>query len=437
MPDSGPAKTCDVTILGGGLAGKAAALHLAKAGLHVVCIDPAEPTRPPVGESLDWSSPELLKTLGFPMHQVIATQLGTWKNHVILKLPSGAAEDYVPVPWLAKPPYRVELRTLHIDRFRLDSELLQKVLDSGITLVRDKVARIDRAGDRISAVHTASGQQFTSPFFIDASGFAASLFAREFNLPASYNGPQKVALWTYFDVKDAIDGTTLYMSPRPDEYLDWIWEIPIKPGAVGVGYITTAEDMKAKRHQGASVTEIFRRQLLQFPRFAPLLESNPLEEPSVTTFCGRTHRDVAGPNWLIVGEAASMVDPITANGVTASLRHASEAVALLLKYFKRGHLPFLARKCYSFRVRQVAKFFNSGIENIVFQPPVRNRFGLRHCGTLYISPAWTMNLVYARTKPTGIISTLLISAVLGLFRLSEWFLYRLCRLFPARTPAQC
>jgi hypothetical protein len=33
---------CDVTVLGGGLAGKAAALHLAKAGLEVICIDPAE-----------------------------------------------------------------------------------------------------------------------------------------------------------------------------------------------------------------------------------------------------------------------------------------------------------------------------------------------------------------------------------------------------------
>ena len=48
---------CDVTIIGGGLAGKAAALHLAKAGLQVVCIEPGELRRQVVGESLDWSAP--------------------------------------------------------------------------------------------------------------------------------------------------------------------------------------------------------------------------------------------------------------------------------------------------------------------------------------------------------------------------------------------
>jgi menaquinone-9 beta-reductase len=48
------------------------------------------------------------------------------------------------------------------------------------------------------------------------------------------------------------------------------------------------------------------------------------------------------------------------------LRHSSEGVELILKYFKKGKLPPLAKKCYSFRVRQVAKFFNSGIENVVF-----------------------------------------------------------------------
>ena len=38
-----------------------------------------------------------------------------------------------------------------------------------------------------------------------------------------------------------------------------------------------------------------------------------------------------------------MVDPITANGVTAALRHATEASGLILKYRKRGALPLLAQ----------------------------------------------------------------------------------------------
>jgi NADPH-dependent 2,4-dienoyl-CoA reductase/sulfur reductase-like enzyme len=49
---------CDVTVIGGGLAGKAASLQLARAGLRIICIEPAESARQPVGELLDWSAPE-------------------------------------------------------------------------------------------------------------------------------------------------------------------------------------------------------------------------------------------------------------------------------------------------------------------------------------------------------------------------------------------
>jgi menaquinone-9 beta-reductase len=429
MPDQQLATACDVTVMGGGLAGKAASLHLAKAGAKVICIEPAESPGQPVGESLDWSSPELLKGLGFPMDEVIGAQIGTWKKHVILKLPEGVPEDYVPVPWLGQAPFRIELRTLHVDRSRLDEELLKKVVESGVTIVRDKVVRIEKQGNQISSVHTESGEQFSSPWYIDASGLAASLVARAFELPAIHNGPPKVAMWTYFPVSDPIEGTTLYMEPRPSEYLDWIWEIPINPGVVSVGYITTGAALKAKRQQGISVSDIFRSQLERFPRFEPLLKENSATSLNVTSFRPRVFRGVAGPNWLIAGEAASMVDPITANGVTAALRHASEATLLILRHFKRGRLPLLSRFCYSTRVRYVTRFFNSGIENIVFQPPVRNRMGIRHSGTIYISPAWTMNLLYARIQPDGILSTLFLGSLLWIIRASEWVLYRLCKLF--------
>ena len=64
MSESVPSISADVTVIGAGLAGKAAALHLVRAGLKVVCIEPAQAIRPPVGESLDWSAPALLSTLG-------------------------------------------------------------------------------------------------------------------------------------------------------------------------------------------------------------------------------------------------------------------------------------------------------------------------------------------------------------------------------------
>src|SRR3984885_3724786 len=171
VPGQKPAADCDVTVIGGGLAGKAASLQLARAGLRVVCIELEEAPRQPVGESLDWSAPDLLSALGLPMDNLISAQMATWKRHVTLKSRSGASEHYVPSAWLAGPPFHIELRTLHVDRVRLDNELMQMTGAAGVTVVRDKVARVERNGKRVSAIHTAGGARLSSPWFIDSSGF--------------------------------------------------------------------------------------------------------------------------------------------------------------------------------------------------------------------------------------------------------------------------
>jgi flavin-dependent dehydrogenase len=414
------------------MAGKAASLHLAKAGCKVICIEPTEPIRQPVGESLDWSAPDLLTALGLPMEDLINARMATWKRHVTLRLPDGTSEHYVPSAWLAGPPFHIELRTLHVDRLRLDEELVKMTMDRGVTLVRDKAVAVERNGQRISCVHTAGGARFSSPWFIDASGFATCLLAREFKLRAIQFGPAKVAIWTYFSVPESMEGTTIYVDPKPTAYLEWVWEIPVSPNVVSVGYVTTGAATKAKREQGASVDEIFRQQLIKFSRFESLLRAGALSAPDVTSFHAGVHLGVAGPNWLIAGEAASMVDPITSNGVTAALRHAEEASRMILQHRQKGGLPVRARFLYSWRISQMAKFFNSGIEKIVYEPPVRNRFGVGHAGTAYTSPAWSMNVVYARLKPWGVASTFLFASFLGFFRACAWIVYQLCkRLKPA------
>jgi flavin-dependent dehydrogenase len=431
-PGQNPDVHCDVTVIGGGLAGKAASLQLRRAGLRVICIAPEESMREPVGESLDWSAPELLSALGLPMDGLIGAQMATWKRHVTVKLRDGTSADYVPSAWLAGAPFHIELRTLHVDRLRLDRELLKMTVGSGVTLVRDEVVGVEKNGRNISSVRTAGGARFSSPWFVDASGFATCLLAREFDLPALHSGPAKVGMWNYFPVSEAIEGTTLYFDPMPAEYLDWIWEIPISPNLVSVGYIATGAAIKAKRECGSSVEDIFREQLMKFPRFEPLLREAVLNPTNVTSFRSRVQIGVAGPNWLIAGEAAAMLDPITANGVTAALRHAAEASSLILKYRKQGKLPLRARVCYSSRILQMAKFFNGGIEKIVYEPPVRNRLGVRRSGTVYTSPAWSMNVVYARMKPRGVVSTFLLGLFLGGFRARAGMFYQLCkRLTPA------
>src|SRR5580704_1731609 len=246
MPDLAPSISCDVTVIGGGLAGKAASLHLARAGLRVVCIEPQQAVRPPVGESLDWSAPDLLNRLGMSPEGLIASRIATWKRHVTLKMRDGCDAHYVPSAWLGGPPFHVNLATLHVDRTRLDGELLKIVVDQGVTLLRDRVVDLETSSQKIRCVQTEGGVRVSSGWFIDASGIGASLIARKFHLPWLQYGPTKVALWTYFRVAQQVEGTTLYMDPVPSEYLEWIWEIPVSPDTVSVGYVVPGAALKSQ-----------------------------------------------------------------------------------------------------------------------------------------------------------------------------------------------
>jgi menaquinone-9 beta-reductase len=438
MPDPVPSIFYDVTVIGGGLAGKAASLHLARAGLKVVCIDLPQAIRPPVGESLDWSAPDLLNRLGLSADSLIASRIATWKRHVTLKMRNGCDVHYVPSAWLGGFPFYVNLATLHVERTQLDDEILKVVVDQGVTFVHDRVVDLVTAGGKICSVQTEGGTRVTSPWFIDASGIGFSVIARKFNLSSLQFGPTKVGIWTYFKVPQQVEGTTLYIDPMPAKYLEWIWEIPVSPDTVSVGYVVAGAALKVKREEEESVEDIFRQQLMKFSRFEPLVQQGAIGQVNVTSFRCRVHLDSAGPNWLIAGEAASLVDPMTSNGVTAALRHAAEAAALILRFRARGELPLRARRAYSSRILQTARFFNEGIEKIVYEPVVRNRIGLPAAGAVYTSPAWSMNVVYARMHPDGILSTFLLGAMLGFFRISASILYRCCRMLklPATTELQ-
>jgi flavin-dependent dehydrogenase len=415
----------DVTVIGGGLAGMAASIHLSKAGLRVLCIEPDVADTSPIGESLDWSAPALLNALGLTMEQLIAEKIATYKRHVTLKLGDGCDRSYVPGEWLGRPPFNIELRTLHVDRSELNQLLRKMVLSQGVTFLQDRVVTVETDGRRVAAVSTQHGNRVSSPWFIDASGTAASLFARAFHLPAYESGPRKVAIWGYFPVTTPSEGTTLYADGVKPPYMEWVWEIPINPSTISVGYVATGETIKAQRQQGQTVEEILREKLRRFPRFENLLRSEI--SPSVTSFVCRMHGGVAGPNWLIAGEAAAMVDPMTSNGVTAALRHASEASRLIIESRHRHKIPYLAAAMYSRRILGLAKFFNRGIERVIYESPIRNQIGVLQAGDIYTVPAWSLNAIYSRFRPHGACKTLLFGCLLDLSRMGEYLLYQFCK----------
>jgi flavin-dependent dehydrogenase len=417
----------DVTVIGGGLAGMAASIHLVRAGLRVLCVEATSIDTDVVGESLDWSAPDLLKNLGLPMEELIRRGIATYKRHVIFKLQDGAEQHYVPGAWLGRAPFHAELRTLHVDRTELNASIRAIAVRDGVQMLVGKVIGVEKDETRrVLALNTDRGTRITSPWFLDASGFAASLFPRAFKLAMYEYGPNKVAIWDYFKVGNSTEGTTLYGAGM-DSYLEWVWQIPIREDTVSVGYVASGDAIKKARSSGMGISDIYRSQLDRFPALRHLLDEPKEIRARVTSFRCRVYRKVAGPNWIVIGEAASMIDPLTSNGVTAALRQSAEAAQLIVKHRHRKRLPSMAAAAYSSRVVGMARFFNCGIERVLYDWPIRKRIGPLNAGDVYTIPAWLMNLFYSRLAPRGIVCTGLFGCMLTGLRSAAAAFCWLCR----------
>ena len=420
----------DAVVIGAGLAGIAAAIHLARNGFRVTCIEQRKEIGNIVGESLDWSAPDLFAELGLPMDDLVSTEAATWKRHITVTGIHCGSEQYLPGAWLAESPWNVEVRTLHLDRDRTDGRLRETARKLGVTTLNERVAEFAVLDERsvrhrrILGLRTAQGTFVRALWFIDASGSDASLLGRGFGLKSVAYGPRKVAIWSHAPTEKWVEGTTLYMLSPAGEYAEWIWEIPIRPGLSSIGYVAPGSSVKAQRASGLHPKEILERQCRRFSRLREIVAHNQLSDAATTTFLCRTYAGVCGTNWVIIGEAASQSDPITGNGVTAALRHAQEATALICRYRDRGTIPARARAIYNLRVSAVGRYFNSLIEKLFYQSTLRDRMGFFTTARVYTVPAWLMNLVYTRMRPRTVVRTLAISLVLYALRAMTWAAYQ-------------
>lgn len=390
----------DVAVIGAGIAGLAATVFLRNRGLSVVCLDAQAYPHRKVGESLDWSSPGLLRRLGIDIDRLIADGVATPKRRIAVREPGRAEWTAAPPTAIRRHPLRFETMTLHVDRTALDARLFERAAAMGTTFIWERVARVEATGDRVTACATTTGRLVDASWYIDASG-TARLFARSMGLPETVYGRPKVCLWTYFDTPPLSDGTTFFVDNR-DPYLSWTWDIPISPTRTSIGFVTPADAVRDQRRAGKTVETILRDELARHPRLGALLEAQPSLEIESTSFQPYVTETVCGANWLLVGEAAAMPDPLTGNGFTSGIRHARHT-ADAIGAATNGTLTPAQRRRYGRHVGRLGHAFNAHIENAVYRHHLRWGIGLKAATYVYTFFAFFMNALHARFDPRGTI----------------------------------
>ena len=368
------------------------------AGMRVMCLDPQPYPRNSVGESLDWSSPRLLRSIGIDLDRLLSDGAATYKKKIVVYEIGKEEWRATPPPGIGRSPLRFETLTFHVNRSALDARLYEHACALGTDFIWERVTDVHTDGDRVIGCSTSDGRGVEARWYLDASG-TARVFARALGIPTVTYGRHKVCLWTYFDTPPLHDGTAFFVDNR-DGYLSWVWDIPISSQRTSVGFVVSADTLRDRRRTGRSIEEILRDELSRHERFHSLLADAPILEVERTSFQPYVTQRLCGDNWLMVGEAASMPDPLTGNGVTSGIRHARHATDTILAA-RHERIPLRRRRLYTQHVVRLGHSFNAHIEQAIYRHPIRWGLGLQAATYIYTFFAFFMNALHARFDPRG------------------------------------
>jgi flavin-dependent dehydrogenase len=385
----------EVLVFGGGVAGLIAALRAARDGMRVVCVEPKRFPRVRVGESLDWSAPQLLGEVGLGRDELVRDRLGTLKREVHGYTSAGLRLVAGPPSWFGRWPLQFETVTLHVDRERFDRRLYETAVDAGVEFVWDRIHTVQIDNDALTGCVTSSGGVRRAQWYIDASG-RSRIIGRAAHIGTHQWGCERIGLWSQRISPMTVAGTVLHLDEAADE-LVWAWEIPIAAERSSVGVVLPLAEFQGYRANGLTIAEVLALVLDRFPRF----EATHLTSPVRTrTYQPYVSQRVAGANWVMVGEAAALVDPLSSVGVTAAIRHGTEAAEIITSSKRTPESTRRLLANYDRRIRNVASLYNDAVDSLLYRPQLRQRRGMKQAGRSYVILGYLTNTLYTRLNPS-------------------------------------
>ncbi|MFC0401396.1 FAD-dependent oxidoreductase [Paraburkholderia rhizosphaerae] len=309
-------RTLDVAVLGGGPAGCATAIALARRGLAVAILERSRYDTPRAGETLPPESRvaltamDSLQRLENDVHLRSSGMVSVWGT------PRPFENDYIFNPYG---------HGWHLDRCRFDAMLARTAADAGAhVFLASTVRRCEPRSKtfEIDAERVSDGPlRLRSRFVVDAMGRCSSL------LPGSSHR-------IVYDKLVGLVGFVVPPSGQSDSRMlleavrdGWWYSAPLPGNRRVVAYMTDGDQLK-----------LYRRDLLRF--FITRLHEAPYtrvkvgmlpDVDSLHLFAASTYRHISiqRERCLKVGDAASAYDPLSSSGVLKALRSGLDAAAAI------------------------------------------------------------------------------------------------------------
>jgi geranylgeranyl reductase family protein len=312
--------TADVVVVGAGPAGSAAAAWAARAGRDVLVIDASGfPRDKPCGDGLTPRAVAELQRLG------LTDWLDAHIKHRGLRLAGFGREVEIDWPGPSFPPYGSA-----VPRTELDERIRQVSVDAGCRmLLGSKVVDVCRdTRGRISSLTTASGSSVSCREVIVADGARSTLgrvLGRQWHQHTVYgvavrgylSSPRASEAWLSADLElRAGDGSLLP---------GYGWIFPLGNGEVniGVGALATV-----KRPADVALRKLIGHYADQH-RSAWDFDGPPRLVSSALLPMGGAVSGVAGPNWMLIGDAAAGINPLNGEGIDYGLEMGRVAAEML------------------------------------------------------------------------------------------------------------
>lgn len=352
----------EVLVIGAGPGGSAAASRLSQAGHEVLLIDKADFPRDKIcGDGLSPLAVDRLAEMGIldQVEQAGANRI----EDISVTGPDGLRVEAHFADFLTTThPY-----SLVMPRLQFDEIIRQYALSSGVTYrARVNVKQINMDRDRIVGVmaQTPGGPlEIRTKHVVLAVGANMGLMRRSGHLKGDISLAR--ASRAYYTV-----GTLAHAS------YDFYYEKSLMPG---YGWVFPTGNRQANiglgtfgaRNVASSAVEEFidlleERGVIKAPQIVNKLGSFPLrtDYPS---------QRVAGVNWLLVGEAAGLVNPVSGEGIDLALESGLIAGDVLSKSIRTGQ-PFAQQYHAQIQARYRTLFRSMNLMRmIVIRPAILKR----------------------------------------------------------------